>query len=252
MTAQDSQRVFPFVWTSWVTGLLSGDKQCHWAPWYRAHHFFARRKDPRGGNLEKWKSDHAAMVRTRVAHLRALGWRVWVEAQNKFTVRGKLAVLSACPDIVATHDSATIDRQAIRGMALAGPMEAEAVSGIVARVEDCKTGQPRSSDFWQVAIYTAFSSAAYQEETGDRHRPFLSGRRVDGAIVYGTEPDQIQQVSTEAVADVKSRIVDQIRETGGSEEPSRTPSFGECQYCDILACPDRITTEPQTGATEEF
>jgi hypothetical protein len=26
-----------YIWVTWITGLMSADKQCEWAAWFRAH-----------------------------------------------------------------------------------------------------------------------------------------------------------------------------------------------------------------------
>jgi Holliday junction resolvase len=189
----------PYIWTTWITGLLATDDSCRWAAWFKAHFTFTKveRDD---SALTKWKAEHGDMVTARVAELRAEGWTVTIEEQNAFKQKGKKtgALLSGKPDIVATR-------------------------GADALVVDCKSGTRKDKDFWQVAIYLVMLPLVRPEIFG--------GRRLVGELRYRDGALLIQP--EEMTPDVRARISAQLLETGGLEPPDRVPSERECSFCDI-------------------
>lgn len=219
----ETRRRSPFVWVTWLTGLLSGDKHCQFALWYRAQFEYEKRADPKSADLSKWKADHARMVDARAQQIRDLGWTVRVEAQNKFIIHGETAALSANPDLVAL------------GTDLSGEP--------VAIAEDCKTGKHRDSDYWQVVVYMLFLPLAFRE--------LLAGRRLSGTVVYRDQDVDIHSHHADAAA--KAAVAGFMRMAGGPNRPPTTPSAGECSFCDVLSCPDRIADErPAMAETSEF
>ena len=74
-----------YVWPSWVTSLISGDKSCVWSAWFKAH-FTSYEKVDSDFDLVKWTADHAALVRLRADELRAEGFIVTEEDQNAFKI----------------------------------------------------------------------------------------------------------------------------------------------------------------------
>jgi CRISPR/Cas system-associated exonuclease Cas4 (RecB family) len=209
------ERRSPYIWPTWITGLLSGDKQCAWAAWFRSHHTYDKRPDDGAAKLTQWKAEHAEAVRTRAAALRAEGWDVSLEGQNKFTVHGKSATVGGVADIVARR---------------AGE----------ARVEDCKTGQRRESDAWQVILYLLLLPAADES---------LRGLALTGAVAYR---DGLREVSMADAQAGKALAYRRIQDTAGDEVPARVPSPSECRFCDIACCPDRATGQDAAGETGEF
>lgn len=196
----------PYIWVTWVTGYLAADDQCHWSAWFRAH--FQHEKVGRtDGTLIKWKAEHGAMVNARVAKLIADGWTVFTEAQNKFTLQGKVATLAGTPDIVAIREQ----------------------EGLVI---DCKSGKPRDKDFWQVCLYLLVLPLV--------HPACKDVRRLLGEVEYRDHALTIQP--EEFTLAMREAITAQIHETGNPVPPPRTPSFRECLFCDIgrADCPDRI------------
>jgi hypothetical protein len=121
------QRSDPFLWVSWLSKVMAGEKQCEWSCWFRSHYTW--NKVPSGLDLAKWTADHTQLLRARRAALEAEGFTVYTEDQNSFTLMGKTGIeVSGKPDIVA-------------------------IRGEEAYVEDCKTGSPRHFDHFQVLIY---------------------------------------------------------------------------------------------------
>ena len=213
----------PYIWVTWLTGLIAGEKSCQWAAWIKAHYRYDELPEADEDSLLLWKAEHANMVRTQEAFMRADGYRpVTIEEQNKFTYRGKLALVGGKPDAIGYRDDVRLD----------GPGNPEAV------IADCKSGRERDSDAIQVAIYMTL---APQEV------PHLRGRALRGEVVY---QHRVRPVGAETAANLKDVIVAQVLRTAGDEEPPRTPSAGECRFCNIAECPDRVAaaTAPDENA----
>src|SRR3990167_5163245 len=138
----------PYVWVSWVTGLLAGSDHCSWKVWFRAHFTFERAEPEI--DLVQWRGQHAALVNETAAVLTEDGWAVSLEDQNKFHISVAGGRLGGKPDIVATRGT----REAL--------------------VVDCKTGKRRDSDVWQVIVYMRAAVLALG----------LADREVSGRVQY--------------------------------------------------------------------
>jgi CRISPR/Cas system-associated exonuclease Cas4 (RecB family) len=205
----------PYTWVTWITGLLSGMDACEWRAWYRSHYRYA--KLPReGGDIESWRVEHDQMTTARVDTLKSSGWRVHVEEANAFKLLGKSATLAGKPDIVAFHDAT-----------------------LRAVVIDEKSGSPKPSDEWQVLVYM-FALPITGSVYGD----------ISGQIEYRGSCVDIPISRLDETA--RNRIAATMRMIGDMAAPSRTPSQGECAYCDIAACPERIDTSASMAETDVF
>ena len=204
----NAQRSHPFLWISWLSKLMAGEKQCQWACWFRSHYRW--NKLPSGCDLAKWTADHAQLLHARRATLEAQGFTVYTEEQNSFTLIGKAGIeVSGKPDIVALR-------------------------GSEAYVEDCKTGTPRHSDHFQVLVYLL--SLPHVEGP-------WKGRTMEGRIVY---PHAVVDVpSTKLDGTLRDLFRQTVLALGGPEPARKVPSGGECRYCDISKadCPERIEIE---------
>jgi len=200
-----TRRPNPFIWVSWLSKLMAGEKQCEWATWFRSHYIWE--KVPSGLDLAKWTADHAQLLRARKAELEAEGFTVYAEDQNSFTLMGATGIeVSGKPDLVA-------------------------IRGQEAYVEDCKTGTPRHSDHFQVLTYML----ALPHVDGP-----WKGRKLDGRIIYnGTVVDV---PSSKIDAGLRELFRKTVLTIGGAEPARKAPSWGECRYCDISSndCPERI------------
>lgn len=204
----------PYIWVSWITGLLAGTSKCQWSAWFKAHYHYAKRPEENTGNLAQWNRDHREMVDARVNLMRADGWEVRVETDNAFKIEGRTATLAAKPDIVG-------------------------VRGIEARVIDEKSGQPRDSDPWQVKVYMWGLPLV---------SPF---KAIDGEVQYRGHIVEIK--AAELTEDAVKSITGTLSLVGGPEEPPRTPSLDECRFCNIADCPDRMNPPPEsTAASLDF
>ena len=200
-----TERSNPFLWVSWLSKLMAGEKQCEWASWFRSHYLWE--KVPSGLDLAKWTADHAQLLRARKAELEAEGFTVYAEDQNSFRLMGETGIeVSGKPDLVALR-------------------------GSEAYVEDCKTGTPRHSDHFQVLVYML----ALPHVEGP-----CKGRKVEGRLVYGGTVVDVP--ASKIDADVRELFRKTVLMVGGPEPARKAPSWGECRYCDISEadCPERI------------
>lgn len=197
-------RSAPYIWVTWITKLLSGDDQCQWSSWFKAH--FTYDKAPRDFDVAAWTAAHNDMLRKRVAALTADGWLVFLENQNAFNLHGEIATLAGKPDILAVRDKE-------------------------ARVIDCKTGKRRDSDYQQVLVYLQMLPLTHDA---------VKGCRLTGELQYTDGSVEIRP--EELTPAVRDRIVGEIKRAGAVDPPERVPSYKECLFCDITAenCPDRI------------
>lgn len=203
----------PYVWVTWITGLLAGEDQCHFAPWLQAH--FKIDKVDRGFDFAGWKADHNRMVQARADELRAAGWAVAVEDQNAFKKVGRTAILAGKPDVVA--------RRAGEGL-----------------IVDCKGGKPKDSDFWQVVLYLDTVPALVPEPIVWRGEVCYRDHSVT------IEPEQVnarrQQIYTlmRTLGSVtRPRKVPSVRECGFCDV-----SKGDC--------PERMEAEEPLVMTSDF
>lgn len=199
-----------YLWVTHLSGVLAGEDRCQFAPWVKAHYTYEKRVDEDGGEaLSRWMAEHDRLMTARAAELRAAGWTVMEEAQNKITVRGRTTVAGQ-PDLVA-------------------------VKGKTLLVSDAKGGARKGKYIWQIREYLALLPLAPMA--------FKKGRRLVGELVY---PDGRVEITLEAGDE--TRIFAQIRASGEGPEPPTTPSARECRYCDISECPDRFVGEALEGS----
>ncbi len=199
----------PYIWVTWLSKLLAGEAHCEWALWFKAHHKYDKRLDERF-DLASWAARHAELVRTRAEGLRAAGYKVFVEDQNKFALEGKAVTLGGKPDIVA-------------------------VKGDDALVVDCKTGTPRSADALQVLVYMLVLPI---------RNAACKGKRLAGEVRYTDHAIPI--APEEFTAELRALILSMMKRASGAAPTLRVPSYNECSFCDITAadCPERVEAEP--------
>ncbi len=201
----------PYLWVKWITRLMAGEAHCQWAAWFRAH-FHQYDKQPSTLDAAAWNAQHGEMVRARAAALRSTGYTIFIEDQNKFALRGSAGTLGGKPDLVAMN----------AGDAL---------------VVDCKTGQRRGSDYFQILIYMLVLPHVHHACTN---------RQLRGELVY---QDGILSVPADRLtSEIRKLIRITIERAAGPEPTPRVPSATECRFCDITRrdCPDRVDEEPPT------
>lgn len=209
----------PYVYCTWLAGLLAGDDQCAWASWFKSHYTYKKVEDPDFDSVG-YKTIHKEVVNRRVAELKAEGWDVTKEGTNSFKVKGKYAVVGGKPDIVAQRDTRVL-------------------------VVDAKTGARRGKDYWQVLIYMVMLPRSNK----DRY----AGLEISGEVYY-SNGDPVAISSGDATPMNIDRIFAQVRECGFDIPPEKTPSEHECGFCPIPPeeCPERLATTMAIGETDEF
>ena len=130
----------PFIWTTWITGLLAGTDKCHWKVWVRSHFHVPKKEEDVDSKerLNTWIKEHDAMTARRAAKLTAEGYVVSLEDDNSFSLRGEVADLAGKPDILALNN------------------EKKTVLII-----DEKSGKQKEQYVWQVLIYMFAKSFLY-------------------------------------------------------------------------------------------
>ena len=214
-------RSVPYTYVTWLSRVISGESQCHYAGWFKTHFTFA--KVARDANLDAWAAAHTLMVHDAACDLKDGGYQVFLEEQNLVRVRGKGgAVLAGKPDIVA-------------------------IKGDTALVVECKTGEPRTRDTLQTRLYLHLLGE------WSTH-PARGCGRILGEVRY--DPEQADAVHLpHAAADGMAELVRRyMRVFLSPEPPVPVPSFRECRYCDLSKhlCPDRVEGEVQETETNLF
>ena len=120
-------RQSPYIWTTWLPRLLTGENSCEWAVWFKAH-YRDWAKVPSDINPAQWLLEHTALLNERIGNWEVGGHDVDTEGQNSFALRGRSATLAGKPDLIAHRDD-------------------EAV------IVDAKTGHESPSHAVQVMIY---------------------------------------------------------------------------------------------------
>ena len=204
----------PYIWVSWITGLLAGTDRCYWRAWWKAHRKYAKIEQgpEREAFLKEWTEKHDAMVQARAEVLKSQGYLLKVEDDGAFTLEGRTAVLSGKPDIVAIPPDSQLE----------------------SIVFDQKSGKVRTSDKWQVRLYMFALPLTW-----------FKGK-LKGVVEYR---DGLHDVKPLTDAD-RGHIAATISTVGADVEPERVPSVAECKYCDIRYCPDRVTAT--AGHTDSF
>ena len=93
-----AQRAFPYIyiWTTWLTKLLTGESSREFAAWFRAHHQGWERP-PNDFNIAQWQLDHTALLNDTRRKFEDSGYDVRVEAQNAFRLQGRTTTLAGQP-----------------------------------------------------------------------------------------------------------------------------------------------------------
>ena len=211
MTKRDK----PYLYVTWITKLLAGDDKCEWAAWFKANHQDYE-KLPRSIDSTEWTGKHSAALNAKVDELRAAGFTVYVEDQNKFTIKGQAANFGGKPDLVA-------------------------VNGDYVLVIDTKTGKQKDCDIWQVLIYMMVLPMTHSA---------CMGKLVNGELSYPN--DVTLEVPAERLNDTTKDLITTMIKRIVGDEPRRTPSAHECKFCEIAMCPDRVKEETKPVETKQF
>ncbi|MCY4414893.1 MAG: PD-(D/E)XK nuclease family protein [Chloroflexi bacterium] len=198
-------REHPYIWTTWLPKLLTGETCCEWSVWFKAHY---RDWSKSEGDFDQseWLMRHTALLNQQKAERAGDNRCVYVEGQNAFRLRGKAATLAGRPDLVVLDDRD-------------------------ATVIDVKAGREQAWHRVQVMIYQYALPLVF---------PQFRDVRFHGEVVYPTRTVQIPQGSLSK--QFIQELVNLIRRLGSDTPPGRAPSWSECRFCDIsgLDCSERI------------
>ena len=198
----DPPRHKPYIWPSWLTGLLAGEDHCWWRAWAKANYRVTKLPETKDREdfFKEYTEKHDAITNRRAEELRQLGWKVYVEDEAQFKMVGSSADVSGKPDIVATRDRTAL-------------------------VVDAKSGKRRSSDHYQVLIYMLGLMLTWLRDKVDE---------VQGEVEYSDGRVPVRPLGPVE----KEQIVEAIKKLTGPE-PDPVPSAWECKYCDVAKCPVR-------------
>ena len=209
----------PYIWTTWLPRLLTGENSCEWAVWFKAHYQDWTRR-PSDFDQAKWPLDHTALLNQLIVNWEVSGFHVDIEAQNSFQLRGNTAILAGRADLIAHRDDEAI-------------------------IVDAKTGHESASHVVQVVIYMyAFPKALEQYRKA----------KLMGQVTY--RGDNVRILGEAVGEEFVKNLGALIRRISADEPARRVPSLHECRFCDISAtdCPARIDadTSPEDATTSDF
>ena len=121
------RREHPYIWTTWLPRLLTGENSCEWAIWFKAHYQDWTRT-PSEFNQAEWMLNHTALLNKRKANWKHGGFDVNIEGQNSFQLQGRSATLAGQPDLITQRDGQAV-------------------------IVDVKNGEDSASHVVQVMIY---------------------------------------------------------------------------------------------------
>jgi hypothetical protein len=208
-----TRRTGPYIWATWLTKLLSGESQCEWSAWFRAHHKDYDRR-PTDLDVAAWTLEHGQLVQSRREQLLADGYDVFVEDDNAFKRVGKTGIIvSGKPDLVAFRDGIGV-------------------------IEDCKTGRPRTSDTAQVLVYLLLFPIGNAR---------CAGAKMSGRIVYRSGALDVPAESLDSA--FRERFVTLVQRVGGEKPLPKNPAWTECRFCDIgpVDCLYRVDQPPESA-----
>lgn len=212
-----NKSLFPFVMITWALGLVTGQDQCEWRPWFRSRYKYPEVPDPTF-DAAAWSAQHQDQVQRRVRELEADGWKVETEGKNWMRLKGETAILVGKPDIVASRGAQYL-------------------------VVDEKTGKQSEKDWWQVLLYMYLMLKLWN--------PNL---RVTGQVEYA-DGTRVDVHPDEFTPELRAKFFAVVKRIGDPTEPAKTPTANECRFCNISNCDKRITATPEEELpklTDEF
>ena len=185
-----AQRAFPYIWTTWLTKLLTGESSCEWAAWFRAHHQGWERP-PNDFNFAQWQIEHTVLLSGTRRKFEDSGYDVSLEGQNAFRLQGRIATLAGQPDLIIPSNDHIL-------------------------IVDAKTGVERASHVAQVMVYMYALPLALEQ---------FKDARISGEIHYPTPSSashRAAQIAGSSTASTRSFSVlqHQTRHPGRPAPPS--------------------------------
>ena len=205
-------RTSTYLYATWISRYLTGDKSCLWACWFKGNYQGYDRM-PSDFDSARWNMEHTDLLNELVAELEERGCELFIERQNFFLVESPRsgAVVGGKPDLIAVFpDGRTV-------------------------VYDVKTGQESASHIVQVQLYM------YLLPLSNLTRWRGMERKLEGAVVY-RDGHQVD-IPAHSIDDAfVTRVTDFIQKMTSDMPPRRVASLAECGFCELTKgdCPDRL------------
>ena len=201
-------RTHPYIWTTWLPRLLTGDNSCEWAAHFKAWNQGWEARFPPKDRVT-WYNDRFRLLRARRDQLQRDGYDVYMEGQNTYRIHSDQAILSGRPDLMAIRDNEVL-------------------------VSDIRTGQEQPWHPVQVMIHLYAIR---------RTVPQYEHANITGEVVY---PDRIVPIRAGSPDPQFVLNLQQLISRIAAQSPAkRVPSAQECSVCWIGPdnCPDRIDSD---------
>lgn len=203
-----------YVWVTWLPKLITGETNCHWSSWFKAH-YTGYTKAPSDFQLSVWQAEHNLHLSELVKERTELKESILKEHQNRFKVkRASGLTISGEPDLVTITTEGEYT------------------------VFDVKTGIPRHSDIIQVMLYMLllpYSNSMYKN------------KQISGCVVYKEHRTQIPHSSIDQA--FQNNVTYFLNILESPDPPPQTPNPMECRFCDITSEDCHFRTEE--GEDEE-
>ena len=202
-------RDFPYIWTTWLPRLLTGENSCEWAIWFKAHHQNWA-KVPSDFDQAEWVLTRTALLNEKRNQWEARRQPVYVEGQNSFLLRGQTTTLAGQPDLIVDRSTDAL-------------------------IIDFHAGQKQPSHYLQIMIYMYALPRAL---------PQYQHAKLAGQVVYPTRTARVPMGSLHT--QFKTDLGTLIRRIAADQPVARAPSAHECRFCDITAhdSADRVNGDP--------
>ena len=212
-------RDFPYIWTTWLPRLLTGENSCEWAAWFKAHYQNWTRQ-PSSFDQAEWLMRHTALLNQQRQEWESNTRTVFVESQNAFRLQCRTATLGGRPDLVVLDERD-------------------------ATIIDVKTGREQPWHVVQVMIYMYAVPKALER---------YKQAKLSGQVTYR---DHTVRIPAGAVDErFVQNLGALIRRLSADEPARRVPSRQECRFCDVSAadCPERVDErlKAEEGTTDHF
>ena len=96
-------RTHPYISATWLPRLLTGEKSCEWAIWFKANYQNWTRL-PSNFDQIQWLLEHTNLLNEQKLQWQDRGHEVYVESQNSFRLEGQTATLAGRPDLIVVND----------------------------------------------------------------------------------------------------------------------------------------------------
>ena len=208
-------RSSPYMYATWPTKYLTGEKSCLWACWFKTHHQ-GYEKAPSDFDLARWQAEHTVLVNSLANDLEGQGCKVWIEHQNSFRIESRKSGLtvSGRPDLIAKFpDGRTV-------------------------IYDAKTGRESASHLLQVQLYMYL----LPRQRGSTWR----STKFEGAVVYADGSEK--HILHESIdGPFIGRLADFMQKMASDTPGRRVPSEFECGQCDLTSADCPVKIEPRAA-----